>query len=115
METKPESVCLSRLISSTKTFIAQTGNYGYLDIDSISIRLPEEYEIESLLKTADLESKFGKFHSSITLGEGRNVFIVHRLQVYQGNYPKEEYPDFLNFRKNVATQYGAKIILKRTE
>ncbi|EKU91087.1 DUF3857 domain-containing protein [Bacteroides oleiciplenus] len=90
-------------------------NYGYLDIDSISIRLPEEYEIESLPKTADLESKFGKFHSSITLGEGRNVFIVHRLQVYQGNYPKEEYPDFLNFRKNVATQYGAKIILKRTE
>ena len=90
-------------------------NYGYLDIDSISIRLPEEYEIESLPKTANLESKFGKFHSTITLGEGRNVFIVHRLQVYQGNYPKEEYPDFLNFRKNVATQYGAKIILKRTE
>ena len=90
-------------------------NYGYLDIDSISIRLPEEYEIESLPKTAVLESKFGKFHSTITLGEGRNVFIVHRLQVYQGNYPKEEYPDFLNFRKNVATQYGAKIILKRTE
>ena len=89
-------------------------NYGYLDIDSISIRLPEGYEIESLPKPVDQESKFGKFRSSITLGDAGNVFIVHRLLYYQGNYPKEDYTDFLDFRKSIATQYGAKIILKKS-
>lgn len=89
-------------------------NYGYLDIDSISIRLPEGYEIESLPKSVDQESKFGKFRSSITLGDAGNVFIVHRLLYYQGNYPKEDYTDFLDFRKSIATQYGAKIILKKS-
>ncbi|KAA5428495.1 hypothetical protein F2Y74_28915, partial [Bacteroides cellulosilyticus] len=89
-------------------------NYGYLDIDSISIRLPEGYEIESLPKPVDQESKFGKFRSSITLGDAGNVFIVHRLLYHQGNYPKEDYTDFLDFRKSIATQYGAKIILKKS-
>ena len=89
-------------------------NYGYLDVDSISIHLPEEYEIESLPKTTNLNSKFGKFHSSITPGEGGNILIVHRLLVYQGNYPKEDYTDFLDFRKKIAAQYGAKIILKKS-
>ena len=75
---------------------------------------PEGYEIESLPKPVDQESKFGKFRSSITLGDAGNVFIVHRLLYYQGNYPKEDYTDFLDFRKNIATQYGAKIILKKS-
>lgn len=88
-------------------------NYGYLDKDSVSIRMPEEYEIESLPKTIDLESKFGKFYSSITLGEDRNIHIVHRLLFYQGDYPKEDYTAFTEFRKNIASQYDAKIILKR--
>lgn len=90
-------------------------NYGYLDIDSISIQLPEEYAIESLPKTTDLKSKFGEFRSSILPGEDRNILIVHRLLYYQGEYSKEDYADFLSFRKSVAGQYGAKIILKRKE
>ena len=90
-------------------------NYGYLDTDSISIRIPEGYEIESLPKTADIESKFGKFHASVTLGEDKNIHIVHRLLFYHGDYPKDDYAGFSEFRKNVATQYGAKIILKKSE
>lgn len=90
-------------------------NYGYLDIDSLNIRLPEGYEIESLPGTTDIETKFGKFHSSITLKEGGNMLIVHRLLFHQGKYPKEDYTAFLDFRKNVAMQYAAKIILKKSE
>ena len=77
-------------------------------------RLPEGYEIESLPKTTDMETKFGKFHSSITLEEGGNILIVHRLLFHQGNYPKEDNTDFMDFRKNVATQYAAKIIVKKS-
>lgn len=97
-----------------RTHNVQT-DYGYLDIDSIRIRLPEGYGIESLPETADLNSKFGKFHSSITLGEDQNILIVHRLLYHQGNYPKEDYPDFIEFRKKIAAQYAANLILKKIE
>ena len=39
-----------------------------------------------------------------------NASIGNKL----GNYPKEDYTDFLDFRKSIATQYGAKIILKKS-
>ena len=42
-----------------------------------------------------METKFGKFHSSITLEEGGNILIVHRLLFHQGNYPKEDNTDFM--------------------
>ena len=61
-----------------------------------------------------METKFGKFHSSITLEEDGNILIVHRLLFHQGNYPKEDNTDFMDFRKNVATQYAATIIVKKS-
>ena len=123
METKPENACLSRSISSTdfyspeqpgeRTQSIQT-NYGYLDIDSISIRLPEGYEIESLPKPVDQESKFGKFRSSITLGDAGNVFYRSSPALSPRQLPQRRLYRFPGFPQSIATQYGAKIILKKS-
>ncbi len=87
-------------------------NNGYLDTDSIRIQLPEGYVIEALPRSQTKESKFGTFHSTIQV-EGREVRIVQQLLMKKGVYPKESYPDFADFRKQIAGQYSAKIILRK--
>lgn len=88
--------------------------YGYTDIDSIRIDLPEGYDVESLPVTQRLETSFGTFRSSIHR-EGRSLHVVQRLCIRRGTYPKEQYARYLEFRKKVASQYGARIIVCRKE
>lgn len=87
-------------------------DYGYLDTDSICLRLPEGYAIESLPKTYKMENSFGRFSCSMQVKD-KEIHIVHRLLMRRGVYPKETYPEFLEFRKQIAGQYNAKIILKK--
>lgn len=87
-------------------------DYGYLDTDSIRLQIPEEYTIESLPKTYKIENDFGSFSSSLQV-KNKEIFIVHRLLMHRGSYPKEVYKEFLEFRKQVAGQYSSKIILKK--
>ena len=69
-------------------------HYGYLDIDSISIRLPEGYEIESLPKPVDQESKFGKFRSSIALVIEQAMNDQNIACFAQGNGRLYRFPGF---------------------
>ncbi len=88
--------------------------YGYFDIDTINIQIPNGYEIESLPQNMDIKGQYGKFKSFVQCKD-KKISIIHQLLFYHGTYPKEDYPDFINFRKKVSTQYNAKIILKKTD
>lgn len=87
-------------------------NYGYTDADSIRLQLPEGYVIEGLPKPLDVKSKFGSFHSDIRVKD-KEIYITHRLFMCKGVYSPDEYAAFIDFRKQVAGQYGGKIILKK--
>lgn len=87
-------------------------NYGYTDTDSIRITLPEGYAIEGIPRTIDLKSKFGNFRSSIRI-EGKEAVVLHHLFMRKGIYAPEDYAAFIDFRKQVALQYGARIVLKK--
>ena len=87
-------------------------NFGYADTDSIRIQLPEGYAIEGLPRPVELKSKFGSFHSGIQVKD-KEIYITHRLFMRKGVYSPDEYAAFIDFRKQVAGQYGGKIILKK--
>ena len=89
-------------------------SYGYTDIDSIEIRLPEGFEIESLPAPVIQETPFGSFQS-IILPAADKITILQRLHVKKGRYPKEEYANFIAFRKKAADQYKSKIIIRKKE
>lgn len=89
-------------------------DYGYTDIDSIEIQLPDNYCVESLPAPIRQVTAFGNFSSSIRT-DGNKIYITHRLYNKRGRYPKEEYARFIKFRKDVAGQYNSKIIIKKEE
>lgn len=87
-------------------------SYGYLDTDSVRIKIPEGYSIEGIPKPMEFQTPFGSFHCSIVV-QDKDIFIVHRLFMRQGIYPSASYEEFIKFNKQVADQYGGKIILKK--
>lgn len=87
-------------------------DYGYLDIDSICLQLPEGFVVESLPRPIQVSNRFGSFSSSIR-HEGREIHLVHRLLMYKGTFPKETAEELTTFRKQIAGQYSGKIILKK--
>ena len=88
--------------------------YGFLDEDSIEIKLPKGYEIEALPAVKDLVTPFGEFQTKFDLRED-TLLVVQRLNVRSGRYPKEMYNDFREFRKALSGLYNTKIILRKLE
>lgn len=89
-------------------------DYGYTDIDSIEVELPEGYSVEALPAPMRQSTPFGEFASAIHT-KGNKIYIVHRLHIPSGRHPKEEYARFATFRQEVAKQYNSKIIIKKEE
>jgi len=74
---------------------------GFVDIDSISIALPN-----NILKTITPEQKviekpFGKYEFKSEI-KGNKLFTYRKLELFEGNYPASNYEDFFQFHKEVS-------------
>jgi len=86
---------------------------GYLDIDEVTIELPEGFQINALPEPIRLESKFGLYTSEISQQEGGNLLYRRKFEMYKGVFPKEEYRNYRKFRKEVAKNDNQKLILTK--
>lgn len=89
-------------------------NYGYMDSDTITLEIPQNYTVESLPKLPTIDKKFGKFNASISLN-GNKILIINQLYLHSGEYNIKEYPEFSAFCKDVSNAYASKIILKKKQ
>jgi transglutaminase-like putative cysteine protease len=89
-------------------------DYGYQDIDSITITLPDGYTIEGLPRPVSLTNRFGSFHASAKV-DGKTLHITYRLLMRKGTYPRESYAEYQTFRQTVRTLYRNGITLKKVE
>ena len=87
-------------------------SYGYLDSDTITIEIPNNYVVESLPKPTNIDEKFGKFSSSISLNDNK-IHVINQLFFHSGKYETQLYPEFTAFCKEVSNAYSNKIILKK--
>jgi uncharacterized protein DUF3857 len=84
---------------------------GYLDIDEVTIELPEGFQVNALPEPIKIESKFGLYTSEISRQEGGNLVYRRKFELYKGVFPKEEYKNYRKFRKEVAKNDNQKLIL----
>lgn len=88
---------------------------GYLDEDEFTIHLPEGYVPETLLLPVNEETKFGSYSVSVEPKEPGVLVYKRRLLIKSGEYPKEDYKLYRDFRKKVAGYDNGKIILTKKE
>ena len=105
---------MSKAISTTS---AARVNDIYLDqswsaADSISLSIPEGYDVESLPPGVSLKSVFGDFTSTVSR-RGNVLLIVQVLSMSKGNFPASSYDGFRSFAEAVSKSYDSKLVLKR--
>ena len=86
---------------------------GYLDEDEFTIRLPEGYVVETLILPIEEDTKFGSYAVSVEPKEPGVLVYKRRLLIKSGEYPKEDYKLYRDFRKKVAGYDNAKIVLSK--
>ncbi|MCF7569543.1 DUF3857 domain-containing protein [Sabulilitoribacter arenilitoris] len=85
---------------------------GYLDEDSFSYTIPNEYVIESLPENVSIKNKFGEYFIEF-IQDGNKILYNRKLKILKGKYPKLEYDLYRNFRKKISKMDNYKIILKK--
>jgi transglutaminase-like putative cysteine protease len=100
----------ARFLSDAQRLYPIQYNYSYLHYDTISIRIPDGYKVESMAKDVNLTSKYG--HYSICFSFSVNKIEVYRE--YERNRfiaPSEEWSAFSQFLDEIYRSDRAKIVL----
>jgi hypothetical protein len=84
---------------------------GYLDEDNFIFIIPEGYEVEALPDNISIKNKFGEYTFKIK-NSGNKISYNRKLLINKGEYPKSDYKDYRDFRKNISKGDNLKIVLK---
>lgn len=88
---------------------------GFYDTDSCWLALPEGYVVEALPKPLGLVSKFGSYRLTVSTPENNKLLIVRHYMTKRGRFSAAEYPEYLQFKKDIARFDQSKIVLKKSE
>lgn len=88
-------------------------DYGYIDIDTVEVEIPENFSIESLPEPTILETKFGKYEVSFNKISETKINYSRKLRMDKGEYPPEEYENYREFLRSIARLDRTKILLKQ--
>lgn len=84
---------------------------GYYDIDVVTIKLPSDYIIEAIADDITVDSKYGTYTMMVEKVDEHNLKYTRKFLLKAGNYPKEEYEDYRNFRRKVVKSDKSKVVL----
>jgi transglutaminase-like putative cysteine protease len=77
-------------------------DYPYLDIDTVTYKLPEGYAMEAFPKPVELSTDGARYSSSLAYGGQNELLYVRRLEVTATILPKEGYEKYRLFWEAVA-------------
>lgn len=86
----------------------------FTTVDSIYVKIPEGYEVESLPPAVALDRKWASFRSEAGQ-EGDGVLIIQSMTFNRLRADKSEYPEFRDFIRSVNKGYDTTIVLKQHE
>ncbi len=86
--------------------------YGYVDIDTVVVSIPEGFVIETLPQPVNEVTSLGEL-SLTSEASDNTVTIVTRLLMHDGNYPASEYDTLRTFKTAVKKAYEQRIVLRR--
>ncbi len=87
--------------------------YPSIDIDTIQIEIPKNYHLEYIPEKISISSPFGVYESHIKSEEGKIIYLRKYSQV-KGNFPPEEYINFVKFINKVEKADRAKLVLVKS-
>ena len=87
-------------------------DWGYLDVDDITLTIPEGYVIEARPKDVCIEHPFATFTFSMQV-DGNTIHFRNRLLRHSGVYDKSLISQLTEFYRTIISTYKQKIVLKK--
>lgn len=85
---------------------------GYLDVDDITLTIPEGYVVEARPKDVHIEQPFATFTFSLQV-EGNTIRVRNRMLRHAGTYDKAIFQQLSEFYHTLSNTYNQKIVLKK--
>ncbi|MBC3847470.1 DUF3857 domain-containing protein [Winogradskyella echinorum] len=86
---------------------------SFKDIDEFIIQIPEGLKVEAMAEGKDIDTKFGTYNFKIEALEGNKLKYTRKYILNKGNYEKEDYKAFRDFRKQIVKNDKTKVVLIR--
>ncbi|MDX1782945.1 MAG: DUF3858 domain-containing protein, partial [Aequorivita vladivostokensis] len=86
---------------------------GAIDIDTITVEIPDNFTIEGLPEATVLETKFGKYQIDFNISSDNKLTYTRELIINKGEYPSSEYENFRDFLRSIARLDKTKVLLKQ--
>jgi len=86
--------------------------HGLLDECTVSIAIPEGYDVEAMPKDIAIQQPFGSFALHLSR-QGKAIEATYRLLLKKGLYDKALYGQFSDFIKAVGKAYAQRVALKK--
>lgn len=87
--------------------------YGYIDLDTVEVEIPENFSIDFIPEPTILETKFGKYEISFSKISESKMTYNRKLRIEKGEYPPAEYENYRDFLRSIARLDKTKILLKQ--
>lgn len=84
---------------------------SFKDIDEFIIQIPEGLKVEAMTESKEIKTKFGTYNFKIEALEANKLKYTRTYILLKGNYQKEEYKAFRNFRRQIVKHDKSKIVL----
>lgn len=88
---------------------------GYTYRDEVELILPAGYSVESGLEAFELQSAFGTYSVELKEISNNHYLYTRKLTTNAGQFPKETYPDFVDFMKQIDKKDRSKIVLVKNQ
>ena len=87
-------------------------DYGYVDIDTMVVTIPEGYVIESLPQQVNEVTPLGELSQTFEASDN-TVTIITRILMRDGSYPASDYTTLRTFKTAVKKAYEQRIVFRR--
>ena len=85
-------------------------NYSFTNIDTVSLRIPSGYVVETLPHFEDIDNKFGKYSIRFSF-ETDKIICIRRYERNKNTFSKSEYKDFVKFYDTIYKADHTKVVL----
>lgn len=85
---------------------------GYFDEDEAEIVLPENYQVEALPENVTEKNQFGEYVIDFSVNENKLIY-KRKLLIKKGEYSKEDYKLYRDFRRKISKLDKSIIVLKK--
>lgn len=87
--------------------------FGYMDESEFEIKIPTNYKLDSVFEPIIFDSEFGNYQLTVNSKEGNILLVKRTLLVKDGEYPKEKFNDYVEFRRKISSFDNTKILLEK--